>query len=456
MERLYKRLYGSRKTVFESWVIYLLSVVMNYLGDGEVISGGQTFWQKILDLRNPPVFILMILTFIVFVFYILFVLTGHYTRKREPVAAFTDLMKAHSDEIAHANIAGGLVWGKNRTLWTAPTIVIGVEPQNVMVTEYNHTLFEFAEKNLRMDCERFLHSGAFERTRALGNDLPRFMMTKYSSNFNKEKPILSLQLRKTSWGQCQFVWHNRFFDIVEPDERQKQQKQWTEELVAEHINSGLKVANYPNSLCLHLIIETKDGNVVITEISREKGNDYPTRKAVSIGEQLELSDFIGQKDFHEDFVTEWTRRAVCEEFGLSENQYLHVFDEKSLRVLALDMEMDIYNFTLVGVICLRQTCEQFKRVVSSTIEQKEISDIQEMTLSEIPHVLMSYPKNAGEYHPSSYLRLLLFYLFKRGYTRTSRDFRNYRPPKKRTEIAFRAPASIPEALDFKGIEPPRS
>ena len=57
---------------------------------------------------------------------------------------------------------------------------------------------------------------------------------------------------------------------------------------------------------------------------------------MSIGEQLELSDFVDQRDFQEDFVTEWTRRAVCEEFGLSENQYAEVFDERSLRVLSLD------------------------------------------------------------------------------------------------------------------------
>lgn len=100
---------------------------------------------------------------------------------------------------------------------------------------------------------------------------------------------------------------------------------------------------------------------------------------------------------------------MCEEFGLSEIQYADLFEEKSLSVLALDFEMDIYNFSLVSSIRLRQTCEEFKRVVGSTIEQKEISDIQEMPLEEIPYVLMRYPHNEREYHPSSYLRLLLFY-----------------------------------------------
>lgn len=203
----------------------------------------------------------------------------------------------------------------------------------------------------------------------------------------------------------------------------EKQALWRDRIVTEHVNSGLRVANYPNSLCLHLIIETSDGKVLITEISEEKSNDYPMTKAVSIGEQVELADFIDPRDYQDDFVTQWTRRAVCEEFGLSENQYEQVFDERTLRVLSLDIEMDIYNFALVCTMKMRHDCEEFKKLVSSTIEQKEISDMQDMDLEEIPKVLMGYPKNKGEYHPSSYLRLLMFYLYKNGYKRTCKRFK---------------------------------
>ncbi len=47
----------------------------------------------------------------------------------------------------------------------------------------------------------------------------------------------------------------------------EKQALWRDRIVTEHVNSGLRVANYPNSLCLHLIIETSDGKVLITEIS---------------------------------------------------------------------------------------------------------------------------------------------------------------------------------------------
>ena len=207
MEVLYKKLYGFRNTVVEYWAIYLISVVMNYLGEREVISGDQTFWEKMTDLNNSAVFILLLLTVVMVAYYLLLMVTGYYARKQEPVAAFTQLMKEHSIEQAHAKIAGGLVWGKDRTLWTAPNIVLGIEPKNVIVTHYDSEPFTFVEQELQEEYEEYVNTEAFQKTIALGNDLPRYMLTRYGGNFNKERPVLWMQLRETSWGLCQFVWH---------------------------------------------------------------------------------------------------------------------------------------------------------------------------------------------------------------------------------------------------------
>lgn len=414
MEILYKKFYGIREKVLEYWGIYLVSVVMNYLGDRDVLNGSQTFWQKMTDLSNSAVFILLILTVLMIVYYVLLAISGYYTRKQEPVAAFTQLMREHSDEFAHPKISGGLVWGEDRTLWTAPNIVLGMKSENVRVTYFDPIPFEFVDNELKAEHMAFDNSESFQKTKELGNDLPRYMLTRYGANFNKENPILTLQLKQTSWSYCQFVWHRY---QGQENERQKQ-CEWREKIVSEHVGNSLRVTNYPNSLCLHLIIETSNGKVLITMVSKEKSNDYPTTKAVSIGEQIELADFVDQHDFQKDFVKIWTQRAVCEEFGLSNSQFDEVFDEKSLRVLSLDLEMDIYNFALVCTIRMRHTCEQFKKIVNGTIEQKEISDIGELALSDIPGILLNHPANKNEYHPSSYMRLLMFYLYKNGYKRT--------------------------------------
>ena len=81
MEVLYKKLYGFKNTVIEYWVIYLISVVMNFLGEREVISGEQTFWQEMTDLNNSAVFILLLLTVLMVVYYLL--LMGYPKNKGE-------------------------------------------------------------------------------------------------------------------------------------------------------------------------------------------------------------------------------------------------------------------------------------------------------------------------------------------------------------------------------------
>lgn len=417
IEVLYKKMYGYRIKIAEYIAVYLISLVMNYLSDQDVLNGSYTVWQKMTDLNNSAVFVLVLLIVFAVLFYILLVIFGYYTRKQNLSAAFTDIMRVHTEEIAQPAITGGLSWGLNRTLWMAPTMVLGLPSKNVMMANYDDAPYDFPTE-LKDSFEAFVATDYMKQIRKLGNDLPRYMLTRYGSNFDKENPLLIIQLKKTFWRHCQFVWKRYYGEENELEKREL----WRNQIVREHLESGLRVARYPNSFCLHLVIETENGNVLITEISKEKVNDYPTTKAVSLGEQIELSDFVEPKDFQEDFVKEWTKRAVCEEFGITAAQYEEEFEVASLRVLSLDMEMDIYNFALVCTIKMRHSCEQFTKIVNTTIEQKEISNMFELSINKIPDILMAYPNNRDEYHPSSYLRLLVFYIYKNGYRRTCKEF----------------------------------
>lgn len=414
-------MYGYRLKIAEYIGVYLISLVMNYLSNQDVLNGSHTVWQKMTDLNNSAVFVLVLLIGFAILFYILLAVFGYYTRKQNLSAAFTDIMRAHTEDIVQPVITGGLSWGLNRTLWMAPNLVLGLPSKSVMMANYDDAPYDFGPE-LKEDFEKFVASDYIKQIQSVGNDLPRYMLTRYGANFDKQNPLLTIQLKKTFWRHCQFVWRRYYGEKNELEKREL----WRNQIVSEHLESGLRVARYPNSLCLHLVIETENGNVLITEISKEKVNDYPTTKAVSLGEQIELSDFVEPKDFQQDFVKEWTRRAVCEEFGITGTQYEEEFDVASLRVLSLDMEMDIYNFSLVCTIKMRHSCEQFTKIVNTTIEQKEISNMFELKLSEVPSILMEYPKNKDEYHPSSYLRLLVFYLYKNGYRRTCERICNWK------------------------------
>lgn len=414
MERFYKFSSRTIGKVFEFWLVYLISVVMNKLGDNDFIQGKASFWEEMLDYQNSAIFILYLFTIVVIVWAVIYLISKSVSVNRRPSALFTQMMREHTDESLGTEITSGLSWGMDKTLVTADPIILGWTPAGVVVENYDDTAYEFKESQLALEHADYKVSEAFQKAIALGNNLPRYMVTRCKRNFNKDNPLLVLNLRRTEWSYASFVW-NRFGKDT------SENKDWHKKIVGDTMRT--KGDFLPHSLCLHLIIETVDGNMLVTEISREKSNDYPCTKAASLGEQIELADIIGNKDFNRDFVSVWAERAVCEEFGLSDEQYEAEFYTKSLRVLALDMEADIYNVSLACTIKMRNSVEHFKKEVNSTIAEKEISDMYSLGINDIPSILLKYPGNSGEYHPSSYLRFLLFYIYKNGYKRTCNAFK---------------------------------
>lgn len=169
----------------------------------------------------------------------------------------------------------------------------------------------------------------------------------------------------------------------------------------------------PHSLCLHLAIVTADKQVVVTSISRFKKNDYAFTKAVTLGEQIESTDFENQTSFHDDFIERWIKRALSEEFGIDEKQYHTITGKNAIHVLALDFEGDIYNFSFMVVLDLKVKYEVFKdEVYRNPARDKEYDRMEGMPLEKIPEELKRWEKKEErtQYHPSSYLRMYLTYI----------------------------------------------
>ena len=106
----------------------------------------------------------------------------------------------------------------------------------------------------------------------------------------------------------------------------------------------------PHSLCLHLVIVTSDEKVVTTTISNNKSNDYSESIAVTLGEQIEDTDFLKTTGFYEDFIERWVKRALKEEFGIDGSQYIYITGKDSINVLSFNYEGDIYNISLMVVL----------------------------------------------------------------------------------------------------------
>ena len=286
-------------------------------------------------------------------------------------------------------------WGENRALWMMP---IGLDPSKVVVESFDSTTYSFSDDELQKDFARYEYLN-----HVCGrDDQSKCMLLDYG--YDSSNNLLSLKLKRTKWRYCQFVWNHRFDGI---EDGEKKLKEWHNRIIYEHL-SGERVIRYPNSFCLHLVIETVDGNILVTDISKRKMNDYPATKAFTIGEQLEESDIRDSSGL----VITWVRRAVFEKFGFSKASFEAHFDASSLRILSLDLEEDIYNFALVCTIKMRRSYAQFKK--AAKLDKSELAGVSELPLQEVPSILLGYPENRSMYHPSSYMRLLVFYIYKEG------------------------------------------
>lgn len=330
-----------------------------------------------------------------------------------------DTLRAALDPI----LPGRIKWGENRTLWVAPDIKQGVKPEDVVIAGYDDSLFSFEGTPMENEYDAYKSSlSALD----LKHDGSKCMLTGFEVRHTDKKPcVLSLQLRHSLWHRCQYVWHYCKGGTEEYKEKDKRGREivlqkeytdvaeWHKTIISRCVKGGVEAACYPNSLCLHLVIETKEGNVIWTRTSSKKENDYPARWACTIGEQIEIEDFRGKTgSSRRGFVLNWLKRAIKEEFGLKGPKLWDVFDQETIRVLALDLEEDIYNFALVCTVKLKIDFREFLKRVKSKYDKSEIADIQELAFKDIPTVLFGRTDNNHEYHPSTYMRLYLFFLYK--------------------------------------------
>ena len=79
------------------------------------------------------------------------------------------------------------------------------------------------------------------------------------------------------------------------------------------------------------------------------------------------------------------------------------------------------------MVRLRYSFENFYEKVKVLLSTDEATRLSAISLDEITKILVSYKDEnvRRKYHPSSYLRLLLFYIHKFGYSRTEKLLLEY-------------------------------
>lgn len=343
---------------------------------------------------------------------------------------FPEFMKGYtSRQLADSTGNGCLSWGEGKTIEICNDIIFGWKPENIMIEKYQNEQYrfysrdefesKFGEKSYYFndkDYKEFMNSKEFLDVIRKGNNLPRFMLTGCQKNYDKNNRKLILSVGRTEWSQTSYVW-NRFG-------KESGREVDSNSLMMEYA-SGIKSGNslddpyLPNSLCLHLLIESLDNKVVLARISESKRNDNPGTLAATLGEQLDLDDFTDGNNFYDNFLARWVQRAFREEFKFDDQMYTDIVDESSIRCLSVDFESDRYNFALFCTVQLRYTFKVFEEKVKVLLSTEEASKLQALNIDKIPDILVTYAdeKKRKEYHPSTYLRLFVFFVHKYGYTR---------------------------------------
>ena len=426
-----------RSTINGILITVFTSLIFNAISDnhGNLFSEFGEIVAHIIDISSLGG-ILMIASLLFFVvFNLAFAFASHQLNKKSFSKEFPDLMKRFtSPHVADSMGNGCLGWGEGKTVEICNDIIFGWSPTNIVVEEYENELYNFYTEDDRKrlftkfgvksyyfnqeDWLSFKNSPSFQSVINKGNNLPRFMLKNCSKNYDKKNRKLLISLGRTEWSQTSYVWDR--FGKSNGDEVD------SNELMIEYsrgITSGNESEPYiPNSFCMHLLIETLDNKIVLSRISRAKRNDNPGTWAATLGEQLDLEDFTDGKNFYDNFVLRWMRRAFLEEYKFDENIFNDAVDEKTLRIISVNFESDRYNFSLFCTVQLRYTFDTFNKKIAPTLATEEAIEVAGIGIKDIPEILMTYRDKVKrkEYHPSTYLRLLLFFMHKNGYAKSER------------------------------------
>ena len=420
-----------RATINGILITLCSSLAFNTISDthGNLFRDFTEILKQVFEFRSLSGFLIFSSLVILVLINLAFIITRAWLNKPSLSKEFPELMKKFTSPHLTDSIGNGCIsWGEGKTLEICNDIIYGWNPDNVLIDKYDDAQYRFfapeeqekafGSKSYHFndrDYWNFMKSGSFKEVIRKGNNLQRFMLKSCVKNYDKNNRKILLEIGRTEWSQTSYVWDH--FGKISGDET------GSNDLMKEY-SCGIKSGSasdpfLPNSLCMHLLIETMDNKLILSQISESKRNDNPGTWAATLGEQLELEDFTDGNNYHDHFISKWMRRAFLEEYKMDDSNYQDLVDESSLKCISVNFESDRYNFSLFCTVQVRYTFEAFCKKVKILLSTDEASKLQAITLNDIPGILLNYnnPNRRGDYHPSTYLRLLLFYMHKYGYSK---------------------------------------
>lgn len=289
----------------------------------------------------------------------------------------------------------GIAWGKGQTYLACPTPDVGWRSTEIALNatgpaysfeDLRAAIPALADRDLEAEYRTFA-AGRFKEQ--FTEDRTRLLLTRRPRSFSDDLQ-LRLGLRPVKWSQLQFFW----------------QEVCTPELLPQLVHSAFTLPHnpFPSSLCLHLVVVTRDDQVLLTKAHSSKSNDYPSSWACSVGEQLDPDD-VGND---QDGALAWVRRALFEEMSVDPA----TIESEDVSFLSLTLEGDICNFAMIASVKLRDTAESLaQRFRTVTRRDNEFSAVEFISIDDIPGEMV---RPSRVYHPSTGIRMAYAYIHLRG------------------------------------------
>jgi len=198
-----------------------------------------------------------------------------------------------------------------------------------------------------------------------------------------DMPSLSLTVGETLYSEVQF-----FRECIATTAADR------DAYVTQARNEGIR---FPNAFCLHLIIVTADGFLLLTRRSIRLAYN-PGVWSMSIEEQMAESEFGSPATM---VMRNWVARLMQEELGLSAEEV----DEVDVRILSVFVETDILNCAIAGVAYIPLTRDELDAVLRVGFRQDQEFDQWEFIREESLVNELVYPSRP--YHTTAPYRMLL-------------------------------------------------
>lgn len=313
-----------------------------------------------------------------------------YVRSRTYEQRLAILYSNKIDPLLRPFQKGHIGWGLGLTLQSCPNIKEGWSTNEVRI-DYRPIEYDVARMGIDVS-QKYDNYLQHTFPTLYSEDRTRLMLLENPVAFTDMFP-LTLKVGKTKWSQFQF-YHELISE--EKDRRVRDIKEVIE-------NNKIE---FPNSLCLHLIVRTKDHKFLLTKSNKKKGGDYHDVWALSIGEQLDKNDIENDGDC----ILNWTSRALWEELKLGGENFL----SGNIRVMAVNLEGDINNFALATIVVLNLNSWELDNVLKVEIPaDREFENWTFISPEDMPKELIN-PTPTRNYHPSTGIRMFYAGLFEFG------------------------------------------